>query len=240
VTRPPLASPSAPRGRLPLARPRWGLQAWLPLIAHVLVVVAVIWRGHALVERGGGQGEGSRGGGGRERVQFFTLPAAPPMTAFELPAVPRVALSYLPSVDVRLELTRMDLTPPLVAMPSQVLTGGGPGTGGGRGGGAGPGTGAAVGPGTGGEKGYIFPPDPRGAILPPMDGVPRAVRGRPHRVTWWVAADGRIERVDVRPEIADEKYRRDFYERMRSYKFEPARTRDGRRVPGVVTLTITP
>jgi TonB family protein len=96
----------------------------------------------------------------------------------------------------------------------------------------------ATGPGTGGEEGHIFPPEPLGAILPPLEGVPQAVHGRPHRVTWWVAADGRVERVEVDPPIQDETYRRRFLARMRSHQFAPARTRDGRRVPGVVTITV--
>ena len=174
-------------------------------------------------------------------MQFLTLPAAPPMNVVELPDVPLVALTPVPVIEaVALNLSPIDVAPPLLGGQSQAPGGGGPGSGGGRGGGIGPGSGAASGPGTGGEESYIFPPDPRGAILPPMDGVPRSVRGRPHRVTWWVAADGRIERVEVSPTIADEKYRREFLERMRSYQFAPARMRDGRRVPGVVTLTITP
>ncbi|HXF95470.1 MAG TPA: hypothetical protein VNI61_05145, partial [Gemmatimonadales bacterium] len=162
---------------------------------------------------------------------------APAVVAVDLPPVPPVVLTDVPPIEP-LALDLAPLTSPLsvaAAAPALGASGGG-----GTGGGTGAGAGRARGPGTGGEGGYIFPPDPRGAIVPPLDGVPRAVRGRPHRVTWWIAADGGIERVEVSPPIRDERYRREFLERMRSYTFTPARTPDGRAVPGVVTIIVTP
>jgi hypothetical protein len=208
----------------------------LSLLVHGAVIAALVWRANVLLDRAG-DGSGPRGGGG-ERIEFFTLPPAPAMTAVDIPT-PQLDLSEIPPLDpIQLDLPRLDVPLTVTSGAVQRPAAGGPG--GGTGSGAGPGTGTATGPGTGGEDGYIFPPDPRGAILPPLEGVPQAVRKRPHRVTWWVGADGRIERVEVDPPIADEKYRREFLARMRSYKFEPARTRDGRRVPGVVTITVTP
>src|SRR5207245_127593 len=100
--------------------------------------------------------------------------------------------------------------------------------GGGRRGG-GEGAGGAAGPGTGDEGGYIFVAAPRTAILPPLK-VPGSVAGRTYRVRFWVAADGRVTRVEVEPPIADAAYSREFQRRMLAYQFYPARTRDGRNV----------
>ncbi|MGH7700185.1 MAG: hypothetical protein ACREMJ_06660, partial [Gemmatimonadales bacterium] len=95
------------------------------------------------------------------------------------------------------------------------------------------------GPGMGGADGYIFPPNPRGVIVPP-ENPPGSVRGRRLRVQFWVAADGGVTRVAITPEIEDAKYRREFHERMMHYRFYPATTRDGRHVSSVIAISITP
>lgn len=223
-----------PAGRLRFERRLWGPQAWLSLVGHALLVVALVWRGQALLEAGGG-GSGPRGGGGGEReVHFLTLPAAPPMVAVELPPPPRVALSDIPPLEpIPLEVARL-----AVSLPSGVVrpsAAGGPGSGGGTGGGAGAGAGTASGPGTGGEAGYIFPPNPRGVIVPP-ERVPKSARGRTYRATFWVGADGRVQRVEVNPEIRDAEYRQALYERLLDFSFYPARNRAGLAVPGVVPI----
>jgi len=117
-------------------------------------------------------------------------------------------------------------------------SGAGPGAGGSQGGGAGGGTGAAPGPGTGGEGGYIFVASPRTAILPPLARVPGSVAGRTYVVKFWVAADGRVTRVEIDPPIADAAYSREFQQRMMAYQFYPARTRDGRNVASVVLVPL--
>src|SRR2546430_982876 len=112
------------------------------------------------------------------------------------------------------------------------------GRGGGGGGGAGGGTGAAPGPGTGGEGGYIFVASPRTAILPPLARVPGSVAGRTYVVKFWVAADGRVTRVEIDPPMADAAYSREFQQRMMAYQFYPARTRDGRNVASIVPVPL--
>ncbi len=182
-------------------------------------------------------------------MNFFTLPASGPEQV-DLPAPPRVILPNLPS----LQQIKLDLPP--LALPRETLAvaaragasaradagpggpGEGPGTGGGQGAGVGPEAGAGVGPGTGGEGGYIFVASPRTAILPPMARVPGSVAGRTYRVRFWVAADGRVTRVEVDPPIADADYRREFQQRMLAYRFYPARTRDGQSVASVVTVPL--
>jgi hypothetical protein len=82
------------------------------------------------------------------------------------------------------------------------------------------------------------PASPRWAIMAPP-GAPREARGR-HEVQFWVAADGHVTRVEVTPPIKDEKYRREFVERMMGHLFNPATTRDGRAVDFVATLIVYP
>src|SRR5439155_1538455 len=100
------------------------------------------------------------------------------------------------------------------------------------------GTGAAPGPGTGGEGGYIFVASPRTAILPPLARVPGSVAGRTYVVKFWVAADGRVTRVEIDPPMADAAYSREFQQRMMAYQFYPARTRDGRNVASIVPVPL--
>jgi hypothetical protein len=126
--------------------------------------------------------------------------------------------------------------PPVAGIAA--AAGAGPGADGGQGGGAGGGTGAAPGPGMGGEGGYIFVASPRTAILPPLAKVPGSVAGRTYVVKFWVAADGRVTRVEIDPPIADAAYSREFQQRMMAYQFYPARTRDGRNVASIVPVPL--
>ncbi len=100
------------------------------------------------------------------------------------------------------------------------------------GGGAGPGAGG------GGEGGATRPPELRDLAFP-FDEPPRKLRGASLDVTFWVRADGRVERYEVYPEISDRDYARKFDEVIRSFRFTPARAADGTRVPGTTTVTFT-
>src|SRR5437868_3508112 len=92
--------------------------------------------------------------------------------------------------------------------------------------------------GTGDEGGYIVHAAPRTAILPPLAQVPGSVAGRTLRVSFWVAADGRVTRVAVDPPIADAAYNREFQRRMMAYQFYPAHTRGGRTLEDVVIVPL--
>jgi hypothetical protein len=237
---------------LPLPRRRQGPAAALSLLAHGAIAVLVLWRGAALVQGGGG-GTGPRGGGGgggRPAVTWFTLPATSAPQALDVPAAPAVtvltvALPDPVKIELPLEPTASLPPPPAATAPvgSGSGTSGGPGQGpgsrGGQGTGAGRGSGSDAGPGSGGEAGYIFPATPRWARLPPS-GAPAGVRNRPHLVRFWVTAEGRVARVEVSPPIKDARYRRGFTEAMMGYLFNPATTRDGRRVDYVASVTVTP
>jgi len=78
----------------------------------------------------------------------------------------------------------------------------------------------------------------RASRLPPLAKVPGSVAGRTYRVRFWVAADGRVTRVEVDPPITDANYSREFQQRMMAYQFYPAHTRDGRNVASIVTVPL--
>ena len=201
----------------------------MSLFVHAVIVGAVLWQGGvALARRGSGRTPGAAGPG----VNFFALPSSAP-AATDVPAVPDLRLASLPA----LAQIRLDVPPlaPLVALSSEApVEGPGPGGGAGETGGTG-GTGGAAGT---GAADYIFVASPRTAILPPLAKVPGSVSGRTYRIRFWVAADGRVTRVEIDPPIRDDAYRREFVERMLAYQFYPARTRDGANVASVVTVPL--
>jgi hypothetical protein len=71
-------------------------------------------------------------------------------------------------------------------------------------------------------------------------GAPPEVHGKRHEVRFWVTAEGRVTRVEVTPAIKDGGYRREFMERMMGYLFNPATTRDGRRVEYIASVVVYP
>ena len=83
-----------------------------------------------------------------------------------------------------------------------------------------------------------FVASPRTAILPPLARVPGSVAGRTYVVKFWVAADGRVTRVEIDPPMADAAYSREFQQRMMAYQFYPARTRDGQNVASIVLVPL--
>jgi hypothetical protein len=57
-------------------------------------------------------------------------------------------------------------------------------------------------------------------------------------VSFSVAADGRVTHVSVDPQPKDGGCRREMMDKMMSYEFQPARTRDGRAVAGTTWVTL--
>ena len=73
----------------------------------------------------------------------------------------------------------------------------------------------------------------------PFDNPPKELRGVSLSVTFWVGADGRVERYVVNPEIKDREYARKFDEVMRAFRFTPAQAPDGSRVAGTTSISFT-
>jgi hypothetical protein len=176
-----------------------------------------------------------------DAVNFFLLSQRAParVDVALTPHVPLADLSALRRITTELppvDLPRVTLPLPVVRVSdgtggaTAAKAGGGPAT-------QAP-SGAGAGPGTGDEGGYILHAAPRTAILPPLAQVPGSVAGRTLRVSFWVAADGRVTRVVVDPPIADAAYNREFQRRMMAYQFYPAHTRGGRTLEDVLTVSL--
>ncbi|HWA16470.1 MAG TPA: hypothetical protein VG817_08550 [Gemmatimonadales bacterium] len=74
-------------------------------------------------------------------------------------------------------------------------------------------------------------------ILPPTD-PPKELRGELVEVTFYILADGTVDRVSIKPEIKDRKFAKRLDETMRGYRFTPATNASGVPVPSVYTQTM--
>lgn len=224
----------------------WGGVA-VSLLVHVTVVGLVLWPARLMLDEGGGGGFGPRGGGGGGgrsatsaiALEAYAAPApVPEQEARAEPEPPAIVLEDLPTPEVIPldNLTRIDVPQGALAVGAGAGSGGGPGsgTGGGRGSGTGTGIGTGEGPGSGGDGSYILRAQPRGIILPPQC----VSRGSRFLVRFWVGADGRVTEVDIDPPPREASCRRDFEVRMRGYRFEPAKTREGQAVASIFPITI--
>jgi len=224
------------------------------LLLHVVVIGLVLWRGPGLwtstpapgvptlIQAGGG---GGGGGGGNQPTLVYILPPAS-KAPVPVPVTPLAPPPPVPPPPVPQE--RAENPSPVPSADTVVASAGtggpgdgpgaGGGTGGGTGGGQGPGTGAGAGPGTGGgEGGTIRPPEWRGGALP-FGQTPKALRGTTVTVTFWVRADGQVDRVAMEPPIDDAKYRDYLNEVMMTFRFRPARAPSGEAVAGTKSMDI--
>lgn len=234
--------PAPPPLRLPLPRRRpGGLIA--SLLFHGIILLLVTRFGVQWVLGGGDDRFGPRGGGGGAggSVHLVDLPAAAPPAPAAPVQQPAVHTVPPPQPDPALTLTPPPVKPlsltvaPVVAAVGTAndgTAGQGPGTGGGIGGGAGTGVGNDSGPGSGGNGAYITPPSVRTMILPPL-----CAKGR-FTVNFWVAADGRVTHVTVDPVLKDGGCQKQLMDKMMSYEFVPARSRDGRTIAGTTSATL--
>jgi hypothetical protein len=241
-----------------------GSWRWLSgsVLAHALLIIALVvdWsRTPAFtsdLRTPGDEGPlGGGGGGGAERISYVQLPAWEPPRAEAEPQPQRPEDLVFPTpeiepVKIEIEMPRFEL--PRVVVTEQgadVLgrgpgTGGGPGAGTGTGGGIGSGTGTGMGshtgPGTGGEGGNVFPPAPRYVEIPGLDPKrPGSVRGRAFVARFVVSSEGRVELVEIQPEIRDGEYRRKVLAMLYKWSFAPAYTREGVRVRAEILIPFT-
>ena len=237
---PPTGSPrpAPPPLRLPTPRRRPG-GFIASLLLHSVILLLIGRFGVQWVLGGGDDRNGPRGGGGGEgsAVRFIDLPAAaapaPASTVVPPPVhtVPPPEVAPVPTLTPP-RITPLSTTVSPVVAASDGTTGQGPGTGGGTGSGAGTGVGTDSGPGSGGNGAYITPPSVRTLILPA-----ECAKGR-FTVYFSVAADGRVTHVSVDPEPKDGGCRQKMVDKMMSYQFQPARTRDGQAVAGTTWVKL--
>jgi TonB family protein len=245
---------------LPGARRRYGGLA-VSLVLHAALLVFVLTYGHRLWQRT--MEPGSRalflangGGGGGNGSSYITLPSPPKTSAPVMPKpapppVPPPPKVATPAVEpevvapVNPPVDTVATAPAPVSTADAAGTGTGTttdgGTGGGAGGGTGTGAGEGSGPGTGpgaGGDGAVRPPELRDLAFP-FDNPPKELRGASLNVTFWVRNDGRVDRYEVVPAIADRDYARKFDEVIRAFRFTPARLPDGTKVAGTTTVTFT-
>lgn len=238
---------------LPPVRQRSYTELGVSALLHVALILVILspWlrRYHVLSPNGTGVGIGGGGGGAGE--QYIALPAlrpapapaqAPVEAVVETPVVP-------PPVTVPTEIPPPtpvpDSVPAAPVRGSEATSGSaasgaggtGPGSGGGTGGGQGPGSGSGVGPGSGsGERGR--PPQLRGFAFLPTEGAPRDLRGKELTIVCYVGIDGKVDRYELTPPVADAGYRRKLDDMIRTVRFVPARDSLNRIVAGVTSLTL--
>lgn len=254
--RPPLGPRAIPLVALRPRPRRSPAGVAVSVVLHILLVLLVIapwaWLNPqvragmiAALTGGGGGGRGGDAGG----VAYISVPvpkAPPPSTPTPVPtavAPPTPPQQQAPVVSTPVAPPDSESArAPEKGAPGQgTATDAGKtaGSGGGEGPGSGGGSGGATGSGNGGQGGRGVPPDNRTLALPPNLAVPKALRGKVVVVTFWVSNDGEVLRVTEDPPIGDAKYRREFEEAMRAYRFRPARDSLGRAVAATTTATIT-
>lgn len=218
----------------------------ISVIMHAAVIAAFLWAQVSEVERPPASDfpglAGGGGGGGGPEVTYIAL-----ALALEIPDPPRWLPLSVPEVK---KITRhvprvtQDLPKNIqlerTVGAGAVIGGGrsaGTGSGGGIGSGEGTGTGSVVGPGSGGD-GVVFPPIVRYTFLPPLPR-PSSVQGQTFVVRFSVDPQGHVSDVEVEPQIADWRYRKQFLETMFRFWFKPAQLSDGTSVAGATILSFT-
>ena len=224
-SRPPL-----PALGLPRAPRRLGPGVLVAVVAHIVVIGAVIWERTQYLEGALGDRGPRGGGGGGEQLQYVALAqaaeapkpkAVPPPVETPVPVPEPIEIP-----DPTVEIAPLSITPVAVVITGvETGTGSGPGSGTGSGGGTGSGTGSHEGPGSGsGDGGDIIPPSPIGIFIPP-DCIAGTIA-----VTFSVEATGRVSQVGLDPPPKEASCRRELSDKLRLYRFKPARTRDGTAV----------
>ena len=230
------------------------------LVLHGLLIVLLGFHGESVWSRTASAGDPTRapgataGGGGGRRVAYITLPSiprveSPPRFAVTVPVPPQktVPLPTTEAVPAERVVPEPAETAAIAVAgdttattndPSGPGNAEGAGSGNTAGIGDGAGAGGGTGPGDGGEGGTLRPPEPRDMAFP-FDAPPKELRGVSLSVTFWVRADGRVERYLVEPEIKDRDYAKKFDEVMRAFRFTPARAPNGTQVAGTTRISFT-
>lgn len=248
--------PQVPELRLPRTRHSALGGTATSLAIHGLIVFAILWTGRQVAGEdflaAGGPGPlGGGGGGGGSQITYVELPpyqtAASPARqeedespSVDLP-IPRPELKEIPQETRQIRIARpTGPVVPAVAIGRGAGSGGGAGAGTGSGGGVGSGqgtgAGSGTGPGTGGDGGDGFGPRSQQLIMPP--DAPESVKGTVFRVRFWINERGRVTRVEVQPRISDASYRREFRDRMRQFRFYPARDAEGNPIASYIDIEI--
>ncbi len=225
---------------------------------HGLLVLIIIWTGIAAANRLAGTGPGSGpaggGGGGTGSVTYVEIPAFigqtqgvrapdPDVNGVEF----RMLRTEVKEIARPLQKERFPQPMARVAPAvwrgrgggSERSTGAGPGSGGGVGSGQGTGIGSNAGPGTGGGRGAVLAPEPR-AVIYPVTEPPPSVSGVQLLIHFWVDARGKVTKVLIEPDLAENTYTRELRESLYQWIFYPARTAEGRATEGELVVPHVP
>jgi len=201
----------------------------------------------------GGGGGGKRGTGGvREHVTFVQV-APPPVVAPPPTVVPPVVKPIVQQVAVvvpppelpkptepipevkpeaKVDVPKVEAIAPMPGTGGGTgrdgTTGSGPGSGGGVGSGIGTGRGSGIGAGTGGGGQANYPPSPTELFIPPLP-MPDKVRGFHLVAEYDVDSTGKV--VDFNyTHTRDGGYNKRLEEVLKSFKFRPGTTPDGKPI----------
>lgn len=201
----------------------------------------------------GGGGGGKRGTGGvREHVTFVQFAPPPPVAVappvvippIVKPPVQQVAVVPPPEipkppdpipevkVEAKIEAPKIEAIAPMPGTGGGTgrdgTTGTGPGSGGGVGSGIGTGRGSGIGSGTGGGSQANYPPSPTELFIPPLP-MPDKVRGFHLVAEYDVDSTGKV--VDFNyTHTRDGGYNKRLEEVLKSFKFRPGTTPDGKPI----------
>lgn len=238
---------------LPKPRENWRVATFVSLMLHVGVLLLIVTpfamtdEIRRMAEGAGGAGPAGGGGGGNrgsggvpERVEFVRVAPAPvpaPAKTETPPLLPPPVVVDPPKPVVQ-QLPEVQLPAPIpLTSVATIGTGGtgsdnsagqGPGSGGGVGSGVGTGRGSGVGPGTGGGDGQNYSPTPYEIPLPPMP-IPNSLKGDSVIAEFDVDETGRVLSSRF-TETGDRGYNRKLAELLRSFKFRPGTTPEGRPI----------
>ena len=234
---------------LPRSRENGRVGVIVSLLIHATVVALIIMPFAAtgdirrFAEGAGGPGPAGGGGGGNrasggspaERLEYVQVaPPPPPAPKVELPQS-RPVVVEAPRLAPRPQLQPESQMPSVPAAAigtggtgSDGTTGQGPGSGGGVGTGVGAGRGSGVGPGTGGGGEANYPPTPYEMPLPPMP-IPNSLRGDSVIAEFDVDQTGRVVSMKF-TDTGDRGYNRKLEELLKTIKFRPGTTPDGRPI----------
>jgi len=199
----------------------------------------------------GGGGGGKRGTGGvKERVSYVKFTPPPPAVTLTPTVIPPVAKPIVQPVvpppevvkpaepipevkpEAKIDVPKVEAIAPTPGTGGGTgrdgTTGSGPGSGGGVGSGIGTGRGSGIGPGTGGGVQANYPPSPTELFIPPLP-MPDKVRGFHLIAEYDVDSTGKV--VDFNfTHTRDGGYNKRLEEVLKSFKFRPGTTPDGKPI----------
>ena len=191
---------------------------------------------------------GGGGGGGQKGAPFehATVPPPPPPKVVPPVQPPPPAPTVTPQVVPPVVPQPVAAAPDPAAAGAVPAGGTGTGTGGGNGTGVGTGNGSGRGPGSGSGSGGGngdgqggSPARPKQMILPPVDGIPKELRGKTITVTYTISAGGLVVNVSVDPPIENRGFAKKFDEIMRGYTFTAARDAAGNKIESQFVYQVT-